>query len=187
MHNHDTEPARFLVDNIGLLPAGRVLDVAMGSGRNAVYLAKMGFTVYGVDISAENIENTLALARKAAVSINTEIGDLEGSYHIAENAYDAIICFNYLRRSFFPQIKNSLRPNGVVIYETFTIDQPQFGKPTNPDFLLKYNELLDMFRDFRCLRYREGIMENREAIASIVAQKYQLKKEGPNCEKNGSV
>jgi len=59
----------------------------------------------------------------------------------------------------------------MVVYETFTIDQPKFGKPNNLDYLLKYNELLDMFRDFRCLRYREGIFENSRAIASILAEK----------------
>lgn len=171
-HNHDTDPARFLVDNLDLLPVGRVLDVAMGSGRNAVYLAKMGFDVYGVDISPENIANAVYLARKTGVTIRPEIGDLENGYRIAENSYDAIICFNYLQRSLFPQIRNGIKTGGLIIYETFTVDQPQFGKPTNPNFLLKYNELLDKFRGFRCLRYREGILENREAVASIVAQKH---------------
>jgi hypothetical protein len=61
-----------------------------------------------------------------------------------------------------------------VVYETFLVDQAQWGKPKNPDYLLKHNELLEMFRDFRCLRYREGVFENgkdRRAIASIVAEK----------------
>ena len=171
-HNHDTDPARFLIDNTSILPVGRVLDVAMGSGRNAVYLAKMGFDVYGVDISPENIANALYLSRKTGVTIHPEVGDLENGYKIAENTYDIIICFNYLQRSLFPQIKKGVKAGGMVVYETFTIDQPQFGKPTNPNFLLKYNELLDMFREFRCLRYREGILENREAVAGIVAQRY---------------
>lgn len=174
MHNHDIDPAKFLVDNINILPSGRILDIAMGSGRNTVYLAKMGFTVYGVDISPENIGNALALAKKTGVTIYPEIGDLENGYRIAPDTYDVIICFNYLQRSLFSQIKSGVKKDGLVIYETFTIDQPQFGKPTNPNFLLKYNELLDMFRDFRCLRYREGIIENKEAVASIVAQKFDL-------------
>jgi hypothetical protein len=75
--------------------------------------------------------------------------------------------------------------NGVLVYETFTVEQPQFGKPTSPNFLLKYNELLDFLRDFRCLRYREeGIIENRQAVAGIVAQKYPLNGEDFNCVKN---
>jgi len=82
-----------------------------------------------------------------------------------------IICFNYLQRSLIPQIKDGLRNGGMVVYETFIVDQAKFGKPKNPYHLLKHNELLDMFRDFRCLRYREGIIEGRKAIASIIAQK----------------
>ena len=70
-----------------------------------------------------------------------------------------------------PQIKDGLRHGGMVVYETFIVDQAQFGKPKNPDYLLKHNEMLEIFRDFRCLRYREGIIDNKKAVASIIAQK----------------
>ena len=171
IHESGLEPAQFLVDNVGLLPRGRVLDVAMGSGRNAIYLAKMGFEVEGVDISPEAISSALELAREANVTIRTQVADLEGNYHIRKDTYAVIIGFNYLQRSLIPQIRDGLRKGGMVVYETFIVDQAQFGKPRNPDYLLKHNELLDMFRDFRCLRYREGIMEEPKAIASIIAQK----------------
>jgi tellurite methyltransferase len=174
MHNYDNNPARFLVENLPVLPGGRVLDVAMGSGRNAVYLAKMGFTVFGVDVAPENVSNALSLAKKNGVTIYPEIGDLEDGYRIATEAYDIIICFNYLQRSLFPQLKAGVKKGGIIVYETFTVDQPQFGKPTNPNFLLHYNELLNVFRDFRCLRYREGVMGSREAVASIIAQRSDL-------------
>jgi tellurite methyltransferase len=59
----------------------------------------------------------------------------------------------------------------MLVYETYIIDQVRFGKPQNPDYLLRYNELLHTFRDFRVLRYREGIIEVKKAIASILAQK----------------
>ena len=165
------EPARFLVDNIELLPKGRVLDVAMGSGENAIYLAKMGFEVEGVDISPEAVSSALELARKSGVNLRTQVADLEKNYHIEKGAYEVIICFNYLQRSLIPQIKDGLRKGGMVVYETFIVDQAQFGKPKNPDYLLRHNELLNMFRDFRCLRYREGIVEGRKAVASIIAEK----------------
>ena len=174
MSNHDEnyfQPSQFLVDNVELLPKGRVLDVAMGSGRNAVYLAKMGFEVEGVDISAEAVDNALTLANRNNIDLNVAVGDLEKNYRIEKGAYDVIICFNYLQRSLIPQIKEGLRSGGMVVYETYLIDQPRFGKPRNPDYLLKHNELLDIFRGFRCLRYREGIIENRKAVAGIVAEK----------------
>ena len=58
-----------------------------------------------------------------------------------------------------------------MVYETFIVDQTQFGKPRNTEYLLKHNELLNMFRNFRCLYYREGIVESRKAVASIIAEK----------------
>ncbi len=174
MHIENVEPSQFLVENIGLLPIGRALDIAMGSGRNAVYLARMGFNVEGVDISAEAVNNALSLARESGTTIKAEAVDLETGFEILKGYYDVIICFNYLQRSLIPQIKGGLRPGGIIVYETFIIEQATlFGKPKNPDFLLKHNELLDMFRDFRCLRYREGILEANKAAAGIVAQKPQ--------------
>ena len=170
-HERGFEPAQFLVDNIELLPKGRVLDVAMGAGQNAIYLAKMGFEVEGVDISPEAVSSALELARKSGVNIRAQVADLEKEYHIEKGAYNVIICFNYLQRSLIPQIKDGLRKGGMVVYETFIVDQAQFGKPKNPDYLLRHNELLNMFRDFRCLRYREGIVEGRKAVASIIAEK----------------
>ena len=171
-HDDSLEPAQFLAENVGLLPKGRVLDVAMGNGRNAIYLAKAGFEVVGVDMSAEAVNTALEASREAGVTIEARIADLESHYQIEKGAYDVIICFNYLQRSLIPQIRDGLRPGGMVVYETFIIDQAHlFGRPHNPDYLLKHNELLDMFRNFRCLRYREGIIEDKKAIAGIIAQK----------------
>ncbi|MDA8217175.1 MAG: methyltransferase domain-containing protein [Dehalococcoidales bacterium] len=165
------EPSGFLVSNVHLLPRGRALDVAMGSGRNALYLARLGYEVEGVDISAESVGAALAAAREAGVTITAKVVDLEAGYRIEEGRYDVIIVFNYLQRSLIPQIKAGLRPGGMVVYETFIVDQTRFGKPRNPDHLLEHNELLDMFRDFRCLRYHEGIMGENRALAGIVARK----------------
>ena len=170
-HEHTSEPSQFLVENLEILPRGRALDVAMGSGRNAIYLAKSGFEVEGVDVSPESVSAALSASGKAGVTIKAQVVDLESGYQIANDSYEVVICFNYLQRSLIPQIKDGLRRGGMVVYETFIVDQAQFGKPTNPDYLLKHNELLEMFRDFRCLRYREGIINNNKAIASIIAQK----------------
>lgn len=171
-HVRDSQPSEFLVENIALLPRGRVLDIAMGKGRNSIYLARMGFEVEGVDISPDMIKEALALARQADVTIKAQVADLEKNYRIADDTYDVIVCFNYLQRSLIPQIKGGLKIGGMVVYETFIVDQAKlFGKPSNPNFLLRYNELLDMFRDFRCLRYHEGVIAEHKAIAGIVAQK----------------
>ena len=171
VHENTSGAAQFLKDTVELLPKGRVLDVAMGNGQNAVFLAKLGFAVEGVDISSDAVKTALEAARKAGVAMKADAADLESDYRIKPGAYDVIICFRYLQRSLIPQIKDGLRKGGMVVYETFTIDQARFGKPKNPDYLLKQNELLEMFHDFRCLHYWEGILENRTAVAQILAEK----------------
>jgi tellurite methyltransferase len=165
------QPAQFLVDNVDLLPHGRTLDVAMGNGRNAIYLAKMGFEVEGLDVSREAIKEALSRALEEGISIQTRVEDLEKIPYIDEDTYDLVICFSYLQRSLMPQMKNWVKLGGMLVYETFIVDQVMFGKPRNPDHLLRHNELLHTFKDFRVLRYREGIIEGKKAVASIVAQK----------------
>jgi tellurite methyltransferase len=172
-HIHDLrqKPSAFLVENIDLLPKGVALDLAMGGGRNAVYLSKIGYETQGIDISREAVDSALELARKAGVQLTAHIKDLEGNVHFDKASYDVIICFNYLYRPLIPKMKEALRTGGMIVYETYIVDQARFGRPRNPDHLLEQNELLQMFREFRCLRYREGIIESRKALAGIVAEK----------------
>jgi tellurite methyltransferase len=173
-HIKITEPSAFLVENISLLPGGKVLDLAMGGGRNAVYLAGMGFKVEGVDVSGEAVESAKILADSRGIKFNAHVVDLEQGYKIPAEEYDVIICFNYLQRSLMPDIRNGVKRGGVVVYETYIVDQAQYGKPRSPGYLLRHNELLEIFRGFRCLRYREGLFQEigrLKAIASIVAQK----------------
>jgi tellurite methyltransferase len=171
MHTHSTTPSEFLVENIHLLPKGRALDIAMGGGRNSVYLAQNGFDVEGVDNSLEAINMANALAKEKGIRITARQIDLEKDPFIKAHAYDVIICFNYLQRPLFPFIRNGLRKNGVIVYETYIVDQAQFGRPKNPEHLLEHNELLELFRGFRCLRYYEGNKEEGKAVAGIVAEK----------------
>ncbi len=170
-HERPEEPAPFLAENVALLSNGPVLDVAMGAGRNALYLAGLGFTVTGVDNDPESLRVAEERARARGVTLDARLGDLENGYAIPAAAYQTIICFNYLYRPLFPALRAALRPGGAIVYETYTIDQARFGPPRNPDHLLCYNELLEIFRDYRCLHYHEGIYENRKAVAGIVAVK----------------
>jgi len=164
-------PAKFLVENISLLPKGRILDVAMGDGRNAIYLVARGFQAEGIDISREAIEKAQLSAKGQGIEIVAHLVDLEKDPYIQPGRYDVIICFRYLQRSLIPYMKSGLKQGGIVVYETYTIDQIQFGKPKNPDFLLKRNELLDLFSDFHIIKYHEGIFEDKKAVAGIIARK----------------
>ena len=164
------KPVPFLRKHIRLLPRGRALDLAMGEGRNAIFLAQQGFTVDGCDISEIAMRRCLARAREVGVRVRGFVVDLT-TYTIPGNTYDVILCFYYLERSLIPQIRQGLRPGGMVVYETFTIEQMQYWQPRNPAYLLQPNELLHFFQDFRILIYRELDYTGQKAIASLIAQK----------------
>jgi 2-polyprenyl-3-methyl-5-hydroxy-6-metoxy-1,4-benzoquinol methylase len=164
------EPHPFLSDHLALLPRGRALELAMGEGRNAIFLARQGFSVTGIDISAVAVTRSLQLCQKGDVTINAKCVDLR-TITLPAETYDVVACFYYLQRSLFPQIINSLKPGGMVIYETFTSEQAQYGHPTNPDHLLYPNELLEAFRDLRIRVYRDVVVVGPKAIASLIGEK----------------
>ena len=166
------EPVEFLEEHIDLLPRGKALDIAMGEGRNAVFLAKNGFDVDGCDISESAIKKALDLAKENNVKVRAFVADLE-TYKLPQNTYDVIVCFYYLQRDLVPQMKEALKPGGMIIYETYTIENRErgFEGPKNKDYLLKPNELLDLFKDFKIIYYRELVLNNKKAIASLIAKK----------------
>lgn len=157
---HDQEsPASFLREILDLstwtIPIGNALDLAAGKGRNAIFLARAGFTVEAVDISEVALEEGRRRAQAAGVTVSFRQADLERS-ELPENSYDLIVNINYLQRSLVPQMKKSLRLGGHLVFDTYLIDQQVLGHPRNPAYLLGHNELLELFRDFRVLYYREG-------------------------------
>jgi len=166
------EPVEFLKEHINILPGGKALDIAMGEGRNAVFLAKNGFEVDGCDVSEIAVKKTLGLAKENNVRVNAFVADLE-IYKLPKDAYDVVACFYYLQRSLIPQIKEALKPGGMVIYETYTIENWErgFEGPKNRDYLLKTNELLDLFKDLTIIYYRELVLDDKKAVASLIARK----------------
>lgn len=179
------EPSQFLVENVDLLPkGGRALDVAMGSGRNAVYLASLGFEVTGVDISPAACEKALEAAREAGVRIEVVCADV-ASWEVPESVFDVVINFNFLDRSLCPRLASALRPGGVLVFETFTVEQRQFGwGPSREEFLLQPGELPGLFGGLEVLVYREGIQETewgKKAAAGLVARKARQVAHGRIC------
>jgi tellurite methyltransferase len=137
------------------LPKGRALDIATGKGRNAIFLAERGFQVVGIDISPVALDMARRAAKEKSLTIDWQEADLE-RIELPSIHYNLVLNFNYLQRSLVPQIKTTLKPGGWVIFETYLTAQSKIGDPINPDYLLLHNELLDFFRDFRVLYYREG-------------------------------
>jgi tellurite methyltransferase len=169
------EPAALLVENLSLLPkGGKALDIAMGTGRNALYLASLGFRVTGVDVSAVAVDKCREKAERLGLPIEALVADLERS-PLPSNEYDLIVNFYYFQRSLAPQIVAALKPGGVLVFESFTIDQLQFGwGPKSPDHLLHSGELREMFAGLETLLYHEGVAQGDrgpKAVASLMGRK----------------
>lgn len=168
------KPCDWLKNSAGFLTGnGKALDIAMGEGRNTVFVASLGYDVLGVDISEAGIRKAQALAKKKKVRIKTLLVDLD-DYDLPEKTYDLILCFNFLDRRMFPAIRRALKPRGLIFYETFTIDHLKHSS-FKREWVLEHNELLREFGEFRVLKYQE-IDRDGKAIASIVAQKQDNKK-----------
>ena len=173
----DAEPDPFLEqleEYADLFPPGRAggpkaLDLACGAGRNAVYLAERGWDVTACDISLEGLRKAKDLARERGVRLKIFCQDLE-TVQLPVAYFDLILCFFYLQRELFPQIKAALQPRGFLVCKTYTTEQLRFpGRPRHPLHLLQPQELLEAFRDFRVLCYQEFVKER--GVAQLIAQK----------------
>ena len=148
-------PSPWVQRHAALIPAGEVLDLACGGGRHARLLAGLGHAVLGVDRDVD------ALAQAAGPGIVTLLADLEGEgrrWPFARGRFAGIVVTNYLHRPLIADLLGSLAPDGVLIYETFAAGNGQFGKPSNPAFLLDGGEMLGWAGTFglRVVAYEEG-------------------------------
>lgn len=165
------EPSEWLTDHADLLPGkGQALDIAMGEGRHALFAASLGYDVLGVDISDVGVARAESLARQNKLTIRTRVADLD-HYLIKENTYDLILCFYFLERHLFEGIRKGLKPGGILIFETFTVDYLQYSGFKREWVLEKY-ELREAFSELNIIDYREvDEPENQTAYASLVARK----------------
>ena len=155
--HHDLTPSPWVVRFAHLVPAGaRVLDLACGYGRHALFFAARGAQVIAIDRDAP------ALATLAARSgIESRLADLEGSpWPLAGERFDAVVVTNYLWRPLWPALQASLADGAVLIYETFAVGNEAFGKPSNPDFLLRRGELLEACRGLHVVAYEDGWLDD---------------------------
>lgn len=162
------EPVPFLRQNIHLLPKGKALDIAIGEGRNGVFLATQGYEVVGLDISPKGLAKAHQLAKQNGVTIETRVVDLE-NHQLEKNAYDVILLMYYMQRDLWPQINDALKPGGMAIIETYNVDHLKHQK-FNPKWLLKTNELLGAFKDMKIIRY-QAYEDDNQAYSSIIVQK----------------
>lgn len=177
----DPSPAQFLVRQLHRLPKGKVLDVASGSGRHALFFASLGYQVEAVDRNEQALAQLLAHTRAQGLTgINSRALDLEPPQqepNLGHHAYDVILVFFYLYRPLFSVLIDALKPGGILLYETFTIDNHVHHQhPARREFCLAHGELIDLVSGLRILHYDEGPHEGpggKESVytAQLMAQK----------------
>ena len=148
------EPASFVRTSLKLLPRGRALDLGMGEGRNAAFLAKNGWWVDGVDISEVAIRKAKKLAQENGVSLNTFNADL-GHYEIEPESYEVVMCIEFFLRGLLPKIRRGVEPGGVFLMETNAAPHPGVGGESR-DHSPRPGELKAAFQGWDVLVYRES-------------------------------
>lgn len=163
-------PSPWVEAHASRLPAGQqVLDLACGSGRHSRLLAAAGWPVLAVDRDAGALAGLQGIP-----GIATACLDLEGeAWPLAGRQFAGIVVTNYLWRPRLPDLLAMLAPGGVLIYETFMDGNAAYGKPSNPDFLLRPGELRAVcaVAGLRELAFVEGYVERpkpavRQAICA---------------------
>jgi tellurite methyltransferase len=185
--NSPAEPASIVSEWLPLLPTGPALDLACGTGRHALLLAARGQSVTAVDWSGAALDILENRTRKAKLHISRAdaagIGEsrtrgirlvqanLE-ELRLPDAAFSLIVCLQYLQRSLFSQMARTLRPGGMLLFETFTRAQLDYsGGPRNPAHLLEPGELRTALPELHVLFYRE--LNAGQGIASLVAERRQ--------------
>ena len=172
---HGTGPASAWVERWApLLPAGaQVLDLACGAGRHALRLAARGCRVTAIDRDSQALAWLQGRAQADGLSERMEVitADVEGApWPLPGRKFDAIVITHYLWRPLWPVLLDSLAPQGCLLVETFALGHERLGRPSNPNFLLRPGELLEVARDLQVLAYEDGLLDSPpRRIQRIVA------------------
>jgi len=152
------EPAPLLVALAARLPRrGRALELAMGEGQNAVFLAGRGLDVTGLDISSVAVGRARARARAAGVPLRARVCDLEGR-RLRRGWYDLVTCFHYLDRALFAEMAAALRPGGLLCLEIPTVRNLERHPRPGRHHVLAVGELARAFPGLETVYAREGWM-----------------------------
>jgi len=159
-------PSPWVVEHAPLIrKGGKVLDLACGSGRHAIWLAGQGYQVDALDRDAEAMAGMQGM-----LNINVCISDIEtGSWPatdpryggVYQQIYDGIVVSRYLFRPLFSTLAAMLKPDGVLIYETFMLGNEHYGRPSNPDYLLQPDELKSVYAPLLKIHaFEQGKVDN---------------------------
>lgn len=150
------EPTPFVADWLTRIPVGYALDVATGTGRNALHLAAQGFDVDAVDISQVAIDRAAAAAAHRNLPVRWSVVDLDAD-PLPGDAYDLIVVVRYRNERLWPRLREALAPDGWIIIEHHLRTHLDVGGPASEDFRLAPGELLRAFGDLRIVHYSETV------------------------------
>lgn len=175
---YGTEPNSFLAEHCSLI-SGPVLSLSEGEGRNAVFLASRGLEVVGVDISRVALEKAKTLSESRGVEIKTIVADL-ANFEPDESYYGSVISISAhlpstVRSRLYPLIEKALRPNGIIVLESYSENQLSrtTGGPKDADMLMTVDKLRREFPNFETVLLREierevSEGEGHKGMASVV-------------------
>ena len=156
----------------GRMARPRALDVACGTGRDAVYLAMHAYDVVAVDVLQDALDRARSLAARYGVNIQTIATDLENGDSLPTGPFDLVTVFRYLHRPLFSSLRDAVAPGGYLVYETFHEQNRLAGqRPHNPAHLLKSGELVENFSDFEILIERDAIERDGRFFSSLLARR----------------
>ena len=150
----NTQPNAFLVEMVKGRAPGAALDVGMGQGRNALYLAQQGWAVTGFDPAEKAVALANATAAKLGVKLTTAIQGSE-DFDFGENRWDLIVLSYVTVRDIADRVVRALKPGGIVVVEAFHRDVTR-ERPVGGGVVFDSNELLNLFGKLRVLRYEDA-------------------------------
>ena len=169
-----THPSEFLQDWVGKIPTGRAIDLACGSGRNALYLAKQGFDVDAVDISAQALDRAQKTAQGMGVSVNWLEHDLDEPLQL-EDSYQLILIIRYVNLPLIQQMTANLAPGGFLVCEQHLETEAEVIGPTNSIYRVSSGDLLTVAEGLDIKHLEEVLVPDPDgrtaALARLVAQK----------------
>lgn len=161
------DPNTFLANAVEKIPSGKVLCVAEGEGRNAVFLAELGYEVVAVDASAVGLEKARKLAKERGVSIQTIVCDL-AHFNIEPESFNGVVSIfahvsPQVRKELHRKIVNGLRSGGVLILESYRPDQLKYktGGPPTAELMMTLEGLEE---ELKGLNFEYGVELDRDVV-----------------------
>jgi tellurite methyltransferase len=166
------QPDDIVARAASFITPGRALDIACGTGRNALFLARSGWSVLGVDISEAALYRLRATASLEVLAVDTVQMDLTSSAPFPPNSFDLICDCRYLQRDLFPVMRSALRTRGILVALIAMEEDDLAVKPMNNAYLLRHHELRGFAAGLEVLEYEETKLgPGKRKLAQMIARR----------------